>query len=49
MFAFVAPGCILAVFGVAMLWPWSALPRVPSRRSYDEQRRSGVITWSAVC
>jgi hypothetical protein len=39
MVAFLIPGCMIAAFGVVMLWPWSALPRVPSRRSPDEQRQ----------
>ena len=39
MFAFVVPGCIWTAFGVLLLWPWLALPRVPSRRSHEEQRR----------
>ena len=38
-FAFIVPGCMLMAFAIALLWPWSALPRVRSRRSFEEQRQ----------
>jgi hypothetical protein len=38
-FAIAIQGGLLAGIGVAVLWPWKALQRVPSRRSLEDQRR----------